>query len=66
VKNVIGLAVTIRTQDHLVLLRRERIGDDRQRLIVDLDGFGAIHGCRARLGKHGGNFLVLEQHLAHG
>ena len=42
----------------------ERIGDDRQRRVVDLHRFGAVDGRRARLGEHGGDFLILEEHLA--
>ena len=64
VKDVVGLLLAVGTQQHLVGLRGERIGDDRQRRVVDLHRFGAVDGRRARLGEHGGHFLVLEQHLA--
>ena len=49
---------------HFVLLRRERVGHDRQRLVLHLHGFGAVLRRAARLGKHRRDFLVLEQHLA--
>ena len=64
VEDVVRLRLAIRPQQHLVGLRRERIGDDRQRRVVDLHRFGAVGGRRARLGEHGGDFLVLEEHLA--
>ena len=58
------LLLAIGPQQHLVGLRRERIGDHRQRLVVDLHRLGAVGGRRARLREHGGDFLVLEEHLA--
>ena len=58
------LLLAVRPQQHLVGLRRERIGDDRQRRVVDLHRFGAVDGRGARLGEHGGDFLILEEHLA--
>ena len=64
VEDVVRLRLAVRPQQHLVGLRGERIGDDRQRRVVDLHRLGAVDGRRARLGEHGGNFLVLEEHLA--
>ena len=58
------LLLAVGPQQHLVGLRRERIGDDRQRRVVHLHRFGAVDGGRARLREHGGDFLVLEEHLA--
>ena len=64
VEDVVRLALAVRPQQHLVGLRGERIGDDGQRRVVDLHRFGAVDGRRARLGEHGGDFLILEEHLA--
>ena len=63
-KDVVRLALAVRPEQHLVGLRGERIGDDGQRRIVDLHRLGAVDGRRARLGEHGGDFLILEEHLA--
>ena len=64
VEDVVRLALAVRAQQHLVGLRRERIGDDRQRRVVDLHRLGAVDRRRARLGEHGGDFLILEEHFA--
>ncbi len=64
VVDVIGLRLTIGAEQHLVLLRNEGIGDDRQRLVLHLHRLGAVSGGSARLRKHRRHFLVLEQHLA--
>ena len=64
VVDVVRLLLAIRTQQNLVLLRRERIGDDRQRLVVHLHRFGAVGRGAARLGEDRRDFLVLEEHLA--
>ena len=63
-EDVVGLLFAVRTEQHLVGLRGERIGHDRQRRVVDLHRLGAVDGRRARLGEHGGDFLILEEHLA--
>ena len=64
VEDVVRLLLAVGPQQHLVGLRRERIRDDRQRRVLHLHGFGAVDRCRARLGEHGRDFLVLEEHLA--
>ena len=62
--DVIRLALAIRTQDDLVFLRGKRIGDHRERVVVHLHGFDAVHRCSPRLGKDRGHLLILEKHLA--
>ena len=66
VVDVVGLALAVGPQEHLVLLGGERIGDDRQRLVLHLHGLGPVFGRAPRLGEHGGHLLVLEQHFADG
>jgi len=66
VVDLIRLLLTIGAQDDFVLLRRERVRDGRQRLVLDLHGLGAVIGRRASFRKDRGHFLVLEQDLADG
>ena len=64
VVDLVGLLLAVVAKDHLVLLRGEGIGHHRQRVVVDLDGLGAIHGRATRLRENGCDFLILEEHLA--
>ena len=63
-EDVVGLFLAIRPQDHFILLRRRRIGHDREGRVVDLHGLGAVHGGTPRFAKDRGDFLVLEEDLA--
>ena len=62
-EDAVVLDLAVRPQDGCVLLERlEGIDDDRQRLVVDLDGRGAVGGGVAAVGDDRGHLLALVHH----
>jgi hypothetical protein len=64
--DMVRLRLAVRPQEDFVLLGRERVGDDWQRLVLHLHRFRAVGRRAACLGKHRRDLLVLEEHLADG
>jgi hypothetical protein len=60
----LGLVLDILAQQRSVGRHRlERIDDDRQRLVFDLDQLGRVRRDIAAFGDDEGDLLVLEQHF---
>ena len=61
---VVGLTFEVRADDRRVSVERLlRVGDHRQRVVIDVDTFERVLGLRRRLGDHADDLLALEADL---